>query len=178
MHLISKLRRDAHLRHLYRRPRPSGPGRPKTDDGEVLCSALSRVERVDADDEDLARSQQVVNHPPLKRNLPLVVVHHLLTGRYALLLSTDVALSAQALSRYDHVRFPIEFLCRDAKQFTGLSECQARSANTGRFPCNATLSAVSFAKLEACQRADQPEAPFAMASWKRRSVNQHLVDRI
>jgi hypothetical protein len=37
---------------------------------------------------------------------------------------------------------------------------------------------VSFAKLEAYQRVDQPQAPFSMASLKRRYFNQHLVDRI
>jgi DDE superfamily endonuclease len=30
LHVIGKLRRDAHLRHLYSGPRRNGPGRPKT----------------------------------------------------------------------------------------------------------------------------------------------------
>jgi hypothetical protein len=59
-----------------------------------------------------------------------------------------VALSAQATYRYDKARF------------------------------KASLSAVSFAKREAYQRADQPQAPFSMASLKRRYVKQHLVDRV
>jgi len=37
---------------------------------------------------------------------------------------------------------------------------------------------VSFAKLEARQTFGKPEAPFSMASLKRRYVNQHLIDRI
>ncbi len=69
-------------------------------------------------------------------------------------------------------------LRRDAKQFTGLSDCQARSAGKLRFHFNASLSAVSFAKLEARQSSDRPQASFSMASLKRRSFNQHLVDRI
>lgn len=178
MHLISKLRRDAHLRHLYRGPRSTGPGRPKTYDGKVSYHDLSRFEHVDTDDKDIALYHQVVNHPQLKRNLRLVVVQHLPTGRYALLLSTDVALSAQAIYRFYKARFQIEFLFRDAKQFTGLSDCQARSANKLRFHFNASLSAVSFAKLEARQHTDQPGAPFSMASLKRRCFNQHLIGRI
>jgi hypothetical protein len=47
-----------------------------------------------------------------------------------------------------------------------------------RFLSDQLLSAVSFARLEASQRADQPQAPFSMASLKRRYFNQHLVDRI
>jgi hypothetical protein len=37
---------------------------------------------------------------------------------------------------------------------------------------------VSFAKLEARQHADWPQAPFSMARLKRRYFNQHLVDRM
>ena len=72
----------------------------------------------------------------------------------------------------------IELLFRDAKQFTGLNDCQARSADKWRFHFNASLSTVSFAKLRARQSSDKPQAPFSMASLKRRYFNQHLVDRV
>ena len=114
----------------------------------------------------------------LKRNLRLVLVRHRPSGRYALLFSTDVALSAQAIYRYYKARFQIEFLFRDAKQFTGLSDGQARSANKLRFHFNASLSAVSFAKLEARQSSNKRGVPFSMASLKRHYFNQHLLDRI
>jgi hypothetical protein len=107
-----------------------------------------------------------------------VVVRHRSTGRDARLFSTDVSLSAQTIYRYDQARFPIEVLFRDAKQFTGLSDCQARSASKLRVHFHASLSAVSFAKLEARQHADWPQAPCSLASRKRRYCNQHLVDRI
>ena len=178
MHLVGKLRRDANLRHLYRGPRHSGPGRPKTYDGKVSVSDLARFEQVDAGDADIALYHQVVNHGHLKRHLRLVLVRHRPTGRYALLFSTDVALSAQTLYRYYKARFQIEFLFRDAKQFTGLGDCQARSASKLRFHFNASLSAVSFAKLEGRQVSDKQGVPFSMASVKRRCFNQHLVDRI
>jgi hypothetical protein len=45
----------------------------------------------------------------------------------------------------------IEFLFRDAKQLTGLTDCQARSQAKLDFHCNATVSAVNLAKLEARQ---------------------------
>jgi hypothetical protein len=178
MHVVGKLRRDANLRHLYSGPRPSGPGRPKIYDGQGILSDLARFEQVESGDEAIALSHQVVNHVHLKRNLRLVLVHHRPTGRYALLLSTDVALSAQTLYRYDKARFQIALLFRDAKQFTALSDCQARSANKLRFHFNVSLSAVSFAKLEARRLSDQRGVPFSMASLKRRCFNQHLLDRI
>jgi DDE superfamily endonuclease len=178
LHVIGKLRRDANLRRLYSGPRGASPGRPKIYDGKVDVSHLAHFEQLDAGDADITLHSQVVNHPQLKRNLHLVVVRHLPTGRYALLFSTDVALSAKTIYRYYKARFQIEFLFRDAKQFTGLSDCQARSADKLRFHFNASLSAVSFAKLEARQSSDKPQAPFSMASLKRRYFNQHLVDRI
>ena len=45
-----------------------------------------------------------------------------------------------------HSRFQIEFIYRDAKQFTGLNDCQARNANSLDFAFNASLSAVNIAK--------------------------------
>src|SRR5438128_10733374 len=41
-------------------------------------------------------------------------------------VSTDVDLDALAMYRYDKARFQIEFVFRDADQFTGLTDCQAR----------------------------------------------------
>ena len=89
-----------------------------------------------------------------------------------------MGLSAQTIYRYDKARFQIEFLLRDAQQCTGLSDGQARSANKLRLHCHASLSAVSFAKLEARQISDQCGVPFSMASLKRRCFTQHLLDRI
>jgi hypothetical protein len=72
----------------------------------------------------------------------------------------------------------IEFLFRDAKQCTGLSDCQARAKATLDFHCNASLRAVTFAKLEARQQTGNCDQAFSMASLKRRAFNQHLIDRI
>jgi hypothetical protein len=103
------LRRDAHLRRLYSGPRGDGPGRPKTYDGKVDVSDLAHCEQVDAGDADITLHSQVVNHPQLTHNLHLVV-RHLPAGRYALLFSTDGALSAKTISRYYKARFQIEIV--------------------------------------------------------------------
>ena len=108
----------------------------------------------------------------------MVVVVHTQRNRYAVLFSTDVKLEPQRLYRYYKARFQIEFLFRDAKQFTGLSDCQARSKAQLDFHFNASLSAVTFAKLEARQQNRNYDQAFSMASLKRRAFNQHLIDRI
>ena len=178
LHQIGKLRADAHLRYLYQGPKRPGPGRQKTYDGKVNWSDLSRFERLETEDEHIVLYHQVLNHVQLKRNLQVVVVVHTQRQRYAVLFSTDVTLAPQRLYRYYKARFQVEFLFRDAKQFTGLSDCQARSKAKLDFHFNASLSAVTFAKLEARHQSGHGDQAFSMASLKRRAFNQHLVDRI
>jgi len=178
LHQIGKLRADAHVRYLYQGPKRPGPGRQKTYDGKVNWSALARFERLDTADEHIVLYHHVLNHVQLQRNLQVVVVVHTQRNRYAVLFSTDVDLEPQRLYRYYKARFQIEFLFRDAKQFAGLSDCQARAQAKLAFHFNASLSAVTFAKLEARQQAGNYDQAFSMASLKRRAFNQHLIDRI
>jgi hypothetical protein len=72
----------------------------------------------------------------------------------------------------------IEFLFRDAKQFTGLTDCQARSQAKRNLHFNASWSAVTLAKLAARQQHGDAASGFSMASLKRRAFKQHLIERI
>jgi hypothetical protein len=175
---IGKLRIDANLRYLYPGPHRSGPGRPKTYDGKVNWDDLSRFDTVETDEDDIVLYHQVLNHVQFQCNLQVVLVVDTKHHRRAVLFSTDVALEALSLYRYYKARFQIEFLFRDAKQFTGLTDCQARSHAKLNFHFNASLSAVTLAKLDARQQYGEATAAFSMASLKRRAFNQHLIERI
>jgi hypothetical protein len=178
LHQIGKLRSDANLRYLYHGPPRSGPGRPKQYDGKVQWADLSRFEQVASGDEGIVLYTQVVNHRQFQRNIRVVVVVETGPNRSAVLFSTDIDLAAARLYRYYKARFQIEFLFRDAKQFTGLSDCQARSQAKLAFHFNMSLMAVTFAKLEARQDAQDHLPAFSMARLKRRYFNQHLIERI
>ena len=178
LHQMGTWRRDAHRRFLSDGAPRSGPGRPKPYDGKVHWSALSRVERMASSDEGMVLDTQVVNHVPFTRHGRVVLVVETGTNRSALLLSTDIDLAAARLYGSDQARFPIAFLFRDAKQLTGLSDCQARSPAKLAFHFTLSLTAVTFAKLEARQPADDQLTSFSMASLKRRSFHQHLMDRM
>jgi hypothetical protein len=181
LHQIGKLRADADMRYLYTGPRRPGPGRPKPYDGKVKWSDLSRFHRIDSAEPGITLYQQVLNHKQFKRHLNVVVVvdSRGKKTRQAVLFSTDLALAATTLYRYYRARFQIEFLFRDAKQFAGLTDCQARSQAKLDCHFNASLTAVSLAKLEAQQQAGGVlNQPFSMASLKRRAFNQHLLDQI
>lgn len=76
------------------------------------------------------------------------------------------------------LRFQIEFLFRDAKQFTGLSDCQARDSVKLEFHFNASFTALNLAKVEAQQQQEENRPlTFSMASVKRRALNEHLLNR-
>ncbi len=123
-------------------------------------------------------SHQVLHHGNLQRNLQVVVVVTTQANRYIVLLSTDVALEALRLYRCYKARFQMEFLFRESKQFPGLIDCQARSQAKLHCHFNASLTAVSLAKLAMCQQGRQGDQGFSMASLKRRAFNEHLLERI
>jgi DDE superfamily endonuclease len=175
---IGKLRIDANLRYLYQGPKRPGPGRPTTYDGKVNWDDLSRFEKVEPDDDDIVLYHQALNHVQFQCNLLVVLVVDTKHNRRAVLFSTDLSLDALTLYRYYKARFQIEFLFRDAKQFTGLTDCQARSQAQLNFHFNASLSAVTLAKLDARQQNGDAASVFSMASLKRRAFNQHLIERI
>jgi len=178
LHQIGKLRADANLRYLYQGPKRPGPGWPKTYDGKVHWTDLSRFALCPTEDEHIVLYHQVVYHVQFRCALHVVLVVDTARNRRAVLFRTDVALDALTLYRYYKARFQIEFLFRDAKQFTGLTDCQARSQAKLDFHFNATVSAVNLAKLEARQERGYAAPSFSMASLKRRAFNQHLIERI
>ena len=87
-------------------------------------------------------------------------------------------LDALTSYRDDTARVQIACLCRDAKQFTGLCDRQARAQATRDFHCNASVTAVTRATLEARQQHGDAMSSCCMASLKRRAFHQHLIKRM
>jgi hypothetical protein len=72
----------------------------------------------------------------------------------------------------------IEFLFRDDKQFTGLSDCQARGKAALHFHFNATMTALNLIKLQDRHQVSVPEGHvISIMSWKIRKFNEHLLKR-
>ena len=180
LHLISKLRHDANLRYLYTGPHPKRRGARQRYDGKVNLQDVRRLTPLQCS-KTVTLYTTIVNSMSLKRNIRLVVVckrqgAKLLT---ALLFSTDATLAAEDIYRYYIARFQIEFLFRDAKQFTGLIDFQTRSEERIAFHVNASMTALNFLKLE--DRLTAPEATdrvISINSWKTRKFNEHQLERI
>ena len=175
---IGTRRIDAHRRSLYQGPQRPGPGRPTTYDGKVHWDNLSHFDKVATDDDALVLSPQVLNHVQDQCNLRVVRVVDTTHNRRAVLFRTDIDLDALTMYRYDQARCPIAFLLRDAKQCTGLTDCPARSQAKRNFHCHASLSAVTFATLDALQHSGEAASVVSMASLKRRAFHQHLIEHI
>lgn len=150
--LISKLRKDANLRFLYQGPKREGRGRPKKYEGKVNIKNIDykKFKKI-AQTEDEIIFEAIVWSVSLKRKIKVSYVEYLKQGksinRYSLFFSTDLNINGLTIYQYYKARFQIEFLFRDAKQFTGLSHCQARSENKIYFHTNLSLTAIGVAKI-------------------------------
>src|SRR5674476_124064 len=177
LELVGKLRHDANLRYLYRGPQ-AGRGRPRLYDGKVQWGQLD-LRRWHSEGEiepGVHLYSASLYHVSLKRVLRVALLQERQRGQRAksvLLFSTDLELKGRAIVRYYKARFQIEFLFRDAKGATGLSDCQARTASALHCHWNAALCALNLAKWQESQRAVTPV--FSVASCKQRSSNQRLL---
>lgn len=183
LEIISLLRQDANLRYLYTGPKRAGKGAPKRYDGKIDLKKpdLSRFELVQESARERIYSA-LVNCVFLKRTIRLAYVQQLNAQSehqsYRPYFSTDLNLNAVQLVGYYRLRYQQEFLIRDGKQFTGLSECQARSINKLEFHTNMALSAVNVAKVESGLTAvDDERKAFSMANTKTRYHNELLLEQ-
>ena len=183
LHLITKLRCDANLRYLFT-GQQNKRGRRRRYDGKVNFQDLSRFDSVGTvkGEDHLELYTAVVNHVSLKRDLRVVVVVNRANPkkiRYAVIAATDTQLNALEIYGLYRARFQIEFLFRDAKQFTGLADCQSRNQQALHFHFNAALSTLNLARAETVKaHSGTDPLVFSMSSWKQRAFNEQMLEMI
>lgn len=95
--------------------------------------------------------------------------------------STDLKQDWEEVLEFYRLRFQIEFLYRDAKQFTGLNHCEARSKNKLDFHWNMSLTAINIAKIAywVPEKDKKPnkEVVFSMNDIKTQNYNELLLRR-
>lgn len=176
-HLITKLRPDANLRYLYNEvPVKSKRGTKTKYAGKVNWKQFELSRWIDVGRDykypHLHLYTQVLNSPHFKRNFQVVMLLNTKTNKYVVLASTDLKLNARLIVQYYQLRFQIEFLFRDAKQFTGLNHCQARTEDKLDFHFNLSLAAVNMVKVI---RKFNPTIN-SMNSFVRKAYNTRLVE--
>jgi len=180
LHLVSKLRDDADLSYPSKEPKTGKKGRPKKYGGKVDVKNLNleyfkQVEN----DKSLTAFSGIVYSKSLGRNILLVVEEFQIKGKtiYRLLFSTDTEQAPIDVIDIYHTRFQMEFGFRDAKQFAGLENSQARSGNKLNFHFNTALTTVNIAKIMQLSNPETRENSFSMATYKVLFHNALLISR-
>lgn len=68
-------------------------------------------------------------------------------GKHKLFFSTDTSLTGEDVLNFYRTRFQIEFCFRDAKNYTGLMDCQTRDSWKLDFAFNASFASLNVVKL-------------------------------
>jgi len=179
LNIITKMRQDANLMYLFDGEQKSrGRKRVHGDKVDVRNIDKSKWDKC-LDDDDITAYEQQLYCVTLKRVVKVVYMEFKGTNRYAILLSTDIGLEGAKVIAYYKLRFQIEFLIRDAKQYTGLEECQARSETKLYNHFNMSMMAVSLMKYSCwATLPNKTEVPFSMRSIKTWFYNKHLTETI
>ena len=176
--VVGKLRIDANLRYLYTGPQKDR-GRHRCFDGKVDINNLGSLDFYGQVDKETRLYTAIVNSVSLRRNIRIILSIQKDNKNRALMFSTDLSLSALEIYVYYKARFQIEFVFRDAKQFTGLVDCQARCKKSLDFHFNSSFSALNLVKIrDATEKSATTKSPFSMASWKLRFYNEKLLNSI
>ena len=179
--LISRFRDDVNLRYLYTGPKSGKKGRPQKFTGKVDLKNLD----MNVFKEDYSIENKLVYKlytaevwaVSLGRKVRVVIVDYINTDKkrqtQKVFFSTDLTLSARDIFDIYRTRFQLEFVFRDAKQFTGLTHCQARNKEALSFAFNASLSSVNVARAFAREQG----LNLSVGSIKTLLHNAAMVDR-
>ena len=176
--LITRLRSDANLRYLYTGSPKEGPGAPKQYDGKIdwddfqeLTKRFDEVGRL-PDQPDVRVLTTVANSPHFGRDLRVVLLMGPDGEEQVILASTHAGQHAEEVVRYYRLRYQIEFVIRDAKQHTGLTDCQARSQEKLDFHLNMSVATVNLLRLLAQKAECSPR------TYRREAYNRLLIGRL
>jgi len=179
--LVCKLRKDCDLRYVYQGEQKTR-GRRRRYAGKVNLDDLSDFEVIDVPSPDqVTVLTHVVYSMITKQKIRVVILQYQQGGKHKrlVLFSTDPQMKAEDVIRYYKARFQIEFCFRDAKQHTGLEDCQSLKSQAINFHLNASMTALNLLKLEDRLRCDHNhQKVISIASHKRRKYNQRFLETI
>ncbi len=180
--IICKLRKDANLKYFYNGTKKGGRGRPKKYDSKIDVKNIDKRRfKLIHQDQEVKVYQINCWSVNLKREINLAYVEFLKEGestdRYALYFSTDLELEGLLIYKYYKARFQIEFLFRDAKQFTGLTQCQSRNENKLHYHFNMSLTSVNIAKATHLLNIEKEQRKsFSLADIKTCYFNELMLN--
>jgi hypothetical protein len=160
-----------------------GRGRPRVKGEKVNWSKVDEtaLPLVMEDQDKRVRSGRIWVKC-LRRVVMLVAVEYLRPDGsvqcHKLYFCTDIGKDWEWILQRYSLRFQIEFLFRDAKQFTGLTHCQSTDQTKIENHVNLALGTVSVAKVAHwLPQAEDQRGPFSMAELKTYYHNLALLER-
>lgn len=183
--VISRLRDDADLQYIFTGEQKNGKGRPKKYDGKIDFKNLDPkyAKLVSVLENEKIYSLNVYSKS-LKRIINIVIVYTKTKSdkwSHKIYFSTDLEQKWDEILEMYRLRFQIEFLYRDAKQHTGLNDCEARSIRKLDFHWNMSLTAINLAKIiHWIPKKDEnqnEEVVFSMNDVKTQYYNELLLSR-
>lgn len=180
LHIVTKARKDANLMYLYKGKQKAGKGRPKLYDGKINTEAIDKRKiKCCYRDNDKQVYAAKVYCVQLKQVVLAAFVYYAGKDKPEILIGTDTNMEAMTLCRYYGLRFQIEFLIRDAKQYAGLEDCQARDQQKLHTHFNIAMTVVSIAKAAYYLSVPiEQRGSFSMADIKMLHMNQLITKRI
>lgn len=180
--MIGRMRDDANLKYLYKGKKKKKRGRPQLYAGKVVNKKIDkrRIKLV-RKTEDYNLYSGVVYSVGLKRQLRVAFVEHKVKNKVItkIYYSSNIERDPMKLFNYYRMRFQMEYLFRDAKQHMGLEHCQARSKNKLGFHFNASLTAVSLAKVITRYNEEKStRTSISISDIKTECQNRNLINRI
>ena len=147
-HVVSRLRHDAALFYIWDGEPTGKPGRPrvKGDKIDVRNIDISKVNELDLGETE-GKAYTLKAWCKSLHGVVSLVIHELPNGSRRLYFCTDESMDGRDVVEYYTTRFQEEFCFRDAKQFLGLTDCQARDKKKLEFAFNSSFTALNVAKI-------------------------------
>ena len=180
--VISRFRGDVRLRYPIQIKKTGKRGRTKTNGDEVDFNCLNNKHfSIVKENDDLRVHTAVVYAIALKRTVRVAFVEFFKNGKKTssnVYFSTDIEMEATEIFEIYQTRFQIEFIYRDAKQYTSLTTCQARNKEKLDFHFNMSLTAVNVAKIVHWYSIPiQERKSFSLSDIKTINHNTLLLER-
>jgi hypothetical protein len=180
LHIITKSRSDANLMYLFKGKQKPGRGRKKVYDGKINTTKIDK-RRLPCcyADEDMKVYAGKVYCVLLKQIVLAAFINYGDKEKPEIIIGTDTAMEVTKMCKYYGLRFQVEFLIRDAKQFTGLQDCMARDERKLHTHFNVAMTVVSVAKVAYYLSVPKEQrGSFSMADIKMLHMNQLITKRI
>jgi len=180
LHIITKTRCDANLKYIFKGKQKGGRGRHKLYDGKINIHQIDK-RRLPCfySDTEVKMYAGSVYSVQLKQIVLSAFVYYNGKQNPEIIICTDMNMDAITMCKYYGLRFQIEFLIRDAKQYAGLEDCMARNEKKLRTHFNIAMTIISVAK--AAYHLSIPREKrysFSMADIKMMHMNQLITERI